>query len=111
MIQLDDRLLEYLSSVDWASPRTVASQRGFESASSGRIRERCCLLEYAELIRPLFSRSEMYKLTGKGRRYLIGEYDVEWLPLPASAVIEAFGRPLQLVASVHRPSSGQRSRP
>jgi hypothetical protein len=99
MTQLDDRILEHLASAEWASPHTMESRRGFESASAGRIGERCCLLECAELIEPLVRDSEMYCITGKGRRYLIGEYDVEWLPLPLSAVIEAFGKPIRLSAT------------
>ena len=55
-------------------------------------------------------RGGIASITGKGRRYLIGEYDVEWLPLPTAAVIEAFGRGVKLTASIHRPSSDQRKR-
>jgi len=105
MVQLDDRILEHLSGVEWESPRTLSNQRGFESASSRRIRGRCCLLEHAELIRPIARWSEMYQITPKGRRYLAGEYDVEWLSLPAAAVIDAFGHHVKLIASVHRPKT------
>jgi hypothetical protein len=110
MKQLDDRILEHLAGVDWASPQTIESKEGFESASAGRIEERCCLLKYAELIEPLVNGSEMYCISGKGRRYLIGDYDVEWLALPASAVMEAYGRRVKLTASVHRPGSEERER-
>jgi hypothetical protein len=48
--QLDDRILKHVASTDWASPRTMESRQGFDRASAGRIEERCCLLEYAELI-------------------------------------------------------------
>lgn len=60
MEQTDERILEYLDSEEWATPRMMARDREF-SASEGRIRERCQFLQYAGLVAPVYD--DGYELT------------------------------------------------
>jgi hypothetical protein len=91
MQRLDDRILEHLAETDWASPRTMALDAAFEETSEMPIRDRCRLLRHAELIDAIVEDSEMYAITGPGKRYLKGEYDVDWFPLPGSAMRVLYG--------------------
>jgi hypothetical protein len=79
MEQVDERILEFLDSVGWASPRIMAKERGFESGE-GRIRERCERLLYAGLVSRMHS--DMYEITRWGVLYLEGEIDAEHQPKP-----------------------------
>jgi len=91
MQRLDDRILEHLAETDWASPRTMALDAAFEETSEMPIRDRCRLLRHAELIDAIVEDSEMYAITGPGKRYLKGEYDVDWFPLPGNAMRMLYG--------------------
>ena len=79
MEQVDERILEFLDSVGWATPRIMAKERGFESGE-GRIQERCERLVYAGLVSPMHG--EMYEITQWGVLYLQGEIDAEHQPIP-----------------------------
>jgi hypothetical protein len=79
MEQTDERILEYLDSVGWATPEIMANERGFES-SEGRIRERCERLQYAGFVAPIHR--DMYEITQWGRLYLDGEIDAQHQPTP-----------------------------
>jgi hypothetical protein len=74
MEQVDERILEFLDSTGWATPRIMAREQGFE-ASEGRIRERCKRLQYAGFVVPLHG--ETYEITRWGILYLDGEIDAE----------------------------------
>lgn len=80
MEQLDERIMEYIWSEGWASPRLLARERGI-NASPGRIGERCQWLHYAGLIAPISG--EMYDLTTDGILYLRGDLDARHCPRPA----------------------------
>jgi len=86
---LDDRILEHLAEEPWSSPAVMARLSGVD-ASAGRVRERCELLAHAELVTPMHS--DVYEITGQGERYLAGEYDVDWFPLPEPAQRILVGR-------------------
>ena len=79
MKQLDERILEHLNSEGWATPSTMAREKGF-SASPGHIWERCQMLHYIGFIAPMHS--DMYELTTDGQLYLKGEIDARHRPKP-----------------------------
>jgi len=81
MEQVDERILEFLDSVGWATPRIMARERGFE-ASEGRIRERCEHLRYAGFVAPIYG--DTYEITGWGILYLDGEIDAKHQPIPTA---------------------------
>jgi hypothetical protein len=87
MQYLDERILEYLSERSWSSPRLMSTE--FKSASVLRIRERCRLLAHAELVHFPHDDTGIVEITGKGQRYLLGDYDINWFDLPQKAWREA----------------------
>ncbi|WP_193571709.1 hypothetical protein [Haloarcula sp. JP-L23] len=84
MEQLDERIMEFIRSEGWASPRLLEGERGF-SASEGRIRERCMCLHYAGFIEPIHG--DMYDLTSEGILYLKGDLDAEHYPEPTPSKV------------------------
>ncbi|WP_225334923.1 hypothetical protein [Halomicrobium urmianum] len=79
MMQVDERILDYLDQEDWATPRMMARDRCF-SVSEGFIWERCQMLRYVGFIAQ-FGR-DMYELTNDGKLYLQGEIDAQHRPTP-----------------------------
>ena len=79
MEQTDERILEFLDDVGWATPHIMARERGFD-ATEGRIGDRCERLVYAGFITPLHRKT--YEITQWGRLYLQGEIDAEHQPTP-----------------------------
>jgi len=79
MKQLDERILEHLDSNGWATPTTMADEKGFV-ASPGHIWERCQMLHYVGFIAPMYG--DMYEIALDGMLYLNGEIDAEHRPRP-----------------------------
>lgn len=79
MKQLDERILEHLETEGWATPSTMAEEKGF-TASEGHIWERCQMLHYVRFIAPIHG--DMYELTTDGKLYLEGKIDAEHRPRP-----------------------------
>lgn len=86
---LDDRILEHLAEEPWSSPAVVVRLPEIHS-STDRVRERCELLAHADLLTPIHS--DVYEITGQGERYLEGQYNVDWFPLPEPAQRILVGR-------------------
>jgi len=84
MTPLDERVLELLAAEGWATPQSIA-RRVSQTASVGRVRERCGLLTEAGLVAPLTRERRHYELTGAGRRYLAGQLDVRAQPWPSGS--------------------------
>ncbi len=79
MKQLDERILEHLDSESWATPSTMAREKGF-NVSEGQIWERCQMLTYIGFTAPIHG--DMYELTTDGQMYLNGDIDAEHRPWP-----------------------------
>lgn len=79
MMQLDERIPEYLQGNRWATPKIMFGKRPF-TASEGRIQDRYRMLHYAGLVAPIHG--EMYELTLDGMMYLEGEIDAKHCPWP-----------------------------
>jgi len=91
MVQLDERILEHIESEGWATPKTLARERGFPQ-SEGRITDRRKRLHYCGFLDP--HHGEMYDITVEGRLYLSGDLDARHQPTPkASAVFERWSFP------------------
>ncbi len=91
MTILDERILEYIDSMGWVSPRILACERGFPE-TTGLIRDRCKRLHYTGFIEPFHG--EMYDITIEGKLYLEGEIDARHQPYPkASAVFQRWDFP------------------
>lgn len=89
MMQVDERILEYLSAEEWSTPDIMANTRGFE-ATVNQIHERCLVLAHAELVAPVVKDSDMWELTKWGALYLEGKIDAahqEW-PYSVRAFVE-----------------------
>lgn len=82
MYPVDERILEHLSEVSWASPSTMASESEFQQidADTEYIEQRCEHLIERELIVPIFMDGDMYEITRWGLAYLRGDLDAELLP-------------------------------
>ena len=83
MIQLDDRILEFICEEGWSSPEIMAARPEFQ-ASAAIINERCLWLASAGLIAPISG--DLYELTTWGRVYLKGEIDAGHQPRPTQPV-------------------------
>ncbi|GGN92838.1 hypothetical protein GCM10009030_17490 [Haloarcula pellucida] len=83
MVPLDERILEILQAEGWSSPAYIARKVSLW-ASVGRVRERCRMLTYAQMIEPLTPRFENYDITGFGLRYLEGRLDASKQPRPSA---------------------------
>ena len=79
MKQQDDRILEYLESEGWATPRMIARQPTID-ISRGHVEERLMFLWYAGFVWPFHG--EMFELSTEGRLYLRGEIDARHQPTP-----------------------------
>jgi len=79
MMQVDEKILEYLESEGWGTPSVMARSRGFH-VSEGFIRERCQMLRYAGFVETITS--SMYDITTDGMLYLRGELDAGYRPEP-----------------------------
>jgi len=79
MKQLDERILEYVESEGWATPRIMAKDSRF-SASRGHIYERCRMLHYIQFVVPIYG--DAYELTTDGKQYLDGQIDARYRPWP-----------------------------
>jgi len=79
MKQLDERILEYIESEGWATPRIMARDSCF-SASRGHIHERCRMLHYIQFVVPIYG--DAYELTTDGKQYLDGQIDARYRPWP-----------------------------
>ena len=91
MIQLDERILEYVESQGWAMPSMLARERQFPEYE-GVISDRCKRLHYCGFLDPIHG--EMYDITAEGRLYLQGEIDAAHQPYAkASAVFERWDFP------------------
>ena len=84
MIQLDERIMEYIAEEDWATPETIAQDRRFPSYE-GVISDRCKRLHYVGFIEPFHG--EMYDLTTEGLLYLDGEIDARHQPYPKACAV------------------------
>ncbi|ELZ22390.1 hypothetical protein C475_17798 [Halosimplex carlsbadense 2-9-1] len=87
MMQLDERIMEYIDREGWVSPRLLARERGFPE-TEGVIRDRCKRLRYTGFIEPFHG--EMYDITIEGQLYLDGEIDARHQPFPKASAV--FGR-------------------
>jgi len=83
MVPLDERILEILKAEGWSSPRYIAQKVSLR-ASVGRVRERCRMLTYAQMIEPLTRQFQNYDITGYGLRYLEGRLDASNQPWPSA---------------------------
>ncbi|WP_277539942.1 hypothetical protein [Haloarcula laminariae] len=81
MMQVDEKILEYLNSEGWGTPSVMARSRGFH-VSEGMIRERCQMLRYAGFVEAITS--SMYDITTDGTLYLRGELDASNRPKPTA---------------------------
>lgn len=79
MNQLDERILEYVESEGWATPRMMSRDSRF-SASRGHIRERCKMLHYIQFVVPIYG--DAYELTTDGKQYLDGQINAQYRPWP-----------------------------
>jgi hypothetical protein len=79
MKQLDERILEYIESNEWATPRMMAQDSQF-SVSEGHIRERCRMLHYVRFVEPIYK--DAFELTTDGQMFLDGEIDARYRPWP-----------------------------
>ena len=59
MIQVDERIMEWIRENGFASPGILSRERGFD-ISSGYIRDRCKWLQYAGLLAPVSGRHRSY---------------------------------------------------
>jgi hypothetical protein len=73
----DERILEFLNVYGLASPDLISSEV-FRKVSSGHVRERLELLQYAGLV--ALTGCESYELTLAGKRYLRGELNASHQP-------------------------------
>lgn len=77
MMQIDERILEYLNEKDWGTPTTM--ENDFRcTASKERLHSRCEKLAERELIAPVHG--DMYEITRWGQAYLRGDLDAHNLP-------------------------------
>jgi hypothetical protein len=75
MTQVDERILEYLSSEPWATPEEMSRHRAIR-VPVGTVRERCRFLVDVELAAYLVGpEAEMVEITTWGLGYLRGEID------------------------------------
>ena len=79
MMQVDERILEYLQREGWGTPSIIARSRGFR-VSEGHIRDRCQMLRYVGFVDTLAN--NMYELTTDGVLYLHGQIDARHRPEP-----------------------------
>ena len=84
MMQVDEKILEYLQREGWGTPSIMARSRGFH-VSEGFIRERCEMLRYAGFIETITS--SMYDITTDGMLYLRGELDASHRPKPTPSQV------------------------
>ena len=84
MVQLDERILEYIESNGWASPGLLTRETGFPE-SEGRIRDRCLRLHYSGFLYEIAD--EMYDLTVEGRLFLDGELNAKHQPVPTASAV------------------------
>lgn len=84
MVQLDEKIMEYIQNNGWASPGVLENERSI-SASEGQIRERCMCLHYVGFIEPIHS--HMYDLTMDGILYLRGDLDARHYPEPTPSKV------------------------
>jgi len=77
MMQIDERILEYLDEEGWGTPATMQDE--FTSTiSRQRLRSRCNHLAERELIVPVHG--DMYEISRWGQAYLRGDLDAHHLP-------------------------------
>ena len=75
----DDRILEYLETEGWATPKHIASESSID-ISEGHIRERLLFMWYAGLVCQIWD--DAFEITTEGLWYLEGTLDVEHQPKP-----------------------------
>jgi len=91
MLQLDERILEYIESEGFVTPKMLARESDFPEYR-GILSDRCKRLQYAGFIHPFAD--EMYEITVEGRLYLKGDLDAAHQPYPkASAVHKRWSFP------------------
>lgn len=81
MMQVDEKILEYLQREGWGTPSIMARSRGFH-VSEGFVRERCEMLQYVGFVEAITS--GMYDITTDGILYLCGQLDASHRPKPTS---------------------------
>jgi len=84
MMQVDEKILEYIESEGWGTPSVMARSRGFH-VSEGHIRERCKMLQYVGFVESITS--SMYDITTDGVLYLRGQLDASHRPTPTPAKV------------------------
>jgi len=84
MIQVDERIMEWIRENGFASPGILSRERGF-NLSSGHVRDRCKWLQYAGLVSPVSG--DLYDLTSEGILYLKGELNAKHCPRPTPSKV------------------------
>jgi hypothetical protein len=77
MMQIDERILEYLDDEGWGTPATMKDELGC-TVSEKRLKSRCKSLCERELVAPVHG--DMYEITRWGQAYLRGNLDAHHLP-------------------------------
>lgn len=78
--RLDERILDDES---WSIPEVMVLELPIETTEN-HVKDRCRVLADADFVDVEMSESWMVQLTGEGKRYLEGEYDVDLYPAPQS---------------------------
>lgn len=76
MMQIDERILEYLDEEDWGTPTTMQNEFCC-TVSERRLRARCKQLAARELVTVIHE--DMYEITRWGQAYLRGDLDAHYL--------------------------------
>lgn len=79
MEQLDENNSGQLNNDGWGSPDILVPEQEFKAAV-GRIRRRCQMLHYADMVAPLHG--HMYEIANNGLLYLREEIDARYQPCP-----------------------------